>query len=63
MHKEYRVVVVDDEGKVRPVGSPPYRAEGTATRVRSLYFNLLRRRGVYRPDVRAQVTDVEWVDV
>lgn len=56
-------MVVDDEGKVRPVGSPPYRAEGTATRVRSLYFNLLRRRGVYRPDVRAQVTDVEWVDV
>jgi hypothetical protein len=62
LDKQYRVVAVVD-GKLRVVGSPPYFAEGTATRVRSLWRNLLIKRGITDPYVKVQQTDVNWSDL
>lgn len=51
------------DGKLRVVGSPPYFAENTATRVRSLWRNLLIKQGVTDPYVKVQQSDVEWSDL
>jgi hypothetical protein len=63
LHKEYRVVVVDGMGQERPVGNPPYLKEDTGIRVRTLWTNLLKKRGVRSSKVYLQVTDVHWRDL
>ena len=64
MAQQYRVVVEGPIGdSVRVVGRPPYTQESTAGRVRTLWENLLIRRGVRNPKVKVQVTDVEWSDL
>lgn len=62
MDRQYRVVALVD-GQLRIVGSPPYFAHGTATRVQSLWRNRLTKQGVANPYVRVQATDVNWSDL
>lgn len=63
MHQEYRVVVGQPNGGILIVGSPPYLKADTASRVKSLWRNRLLNQGLSEPDVRVQVTDVEWTDL